>query len=332
MQGIYRIRNRTNGKQYIGSAQDLAQGWIGRRAALRRGTYHNIHLQRAWNKHGEESFIFEVVEEVKEDGDALLLCEQKYLDRGFASNTLYNIALDAVAPMRGRKNPHTEEWNRKIGEANKGNVLGPLSDEHRRKVSEALIGHEVTRETRDKISVAKKLWYQNNENPNLGRKNTEETIQRMSKAARERDNSVYRSPEAKRKQSEATLARASEHGEFMREWHRQNHLSEKPKGNIGRVWPDETNQKRSGSMKAWLQDNDPTMLGKHHTEEAKNKIGEANGRPYPAFYNILTGDYIPSGTNLAKLCRETQLSLNAMRNIKKGACQQSSDGWILANG
>ena len=45
------------------------------------------------------------------------------------------------------------------------------------------------------------------------------------------------------------------------------------------------------------------MFGKHHTQEAKDKTGKANAKPYPAFYNVITGEYIPPGINISKLSR-----------------------------
>ena len=57
----------------------------------------------------------------------------------------------------------TEETKRKISESNKGKVLGPLSDEHRKKVSESLKGNKNPfygkkhkKETKQKISNSKK--------------------------------------------------------------------------------------------------------------------------------------------------------------------------------
>ena len=91
MQGIYRIRNKLDDKRYIGSAQDFENGWIGRRRALRRGKHHNIRLQRAWNKHGEENFIFEVEEEV-DDEEAPFEGRLKDAGEGAASNAALSLA------------------------------------------------------------------------------------------------------------------------------------------------------------------------------------------------------------------------------------------------
>lgn len=58
--GIYKIQNQTNNKLYIGSGivkeRISSHKWL-----LKAGRHWNDHLQRSWNKYGEESFEFEVV-------------------------------------------------------------------------------------------------------------------------------------------------------------------------------------------------------------------------------------------------------------------------------
>jgi hypothetical protein len=59
---IYAIRNKLNGKLYIGYAFNYRDRWNDHRTSLRRNVHKNIHLQHAWNKDGEESFKFERIE------------------------------------------------------------------------------------------------------------------------------------------------------------------------------------------------------------------------------------------------------------------------------
>lgn len=63
--GIYKIVNKLNGKIYIGSAVNLIKRKNQHLHYLRKGTHPNIHLQRSYNKHGEESFIFIIIERCK---------------------------------------------------------------------------------------------------------------------------------------------------------------------------------------------------------------------------------------------------------------------------
>ncbi len=121
MQGVYRIRNKTNDKKYVGSTNDFERGWISRQQTLRKGKHHNPYLQRAWNKYSEENFVFEVEKEVTGDNKVLLAAEQRYLDEGFALGMLYNIARVAGGgAIRGKGWHHTEETKAKQRKANSG--------------------------------------------------------------------------------------------------------------------------------------------------------------------------------------------------------------------
>ena len=62
--GIYAIINNVNEKRYIGSSIRLNYRWKQEhQPQLRKRTHYNRHLQNAWNKYGENSFCFEVIEE-----------------------------------------------------------------------------------------------------------------------------------------------------------------------------------------------------------------------------------------------------------------------------
>lgn len=79
--GIYVIVNKVNNKQYVGSALDLDRRKTVHFTKLRCGRHDSRHLQAAFKKHGEDAFSFSVLEEVTEaDRDALLQCEQKWID------------------------------------------------------------------------------------------------------------------------------------------------------------------------------------------------------------------------------------------------------------
>lgn len=77
--GIYVIENKTNGKYYLGSSIDINGRWQDHRKHLRGGYHHSIALQRAWDKYGEESFEFKILEET-DDPTSLVELEQTYLD------------------------------------------------------------------------------------------------------------------------------------------------------------------------------------------------------------------------------------------------------------
>jgi len=171
--GIYIILNTKNGKIYIGSAVNFKERWQYHRRELNGQYHHNLHLQAAWNKYGENAFQFKVLEYCSVD--QLEAREDHFLNIYMPKGICYNIGTSAKAPMRGRKaseehrrkisealkgKSHSIETRRKLSEARKGsnnaNFGKHLSEEHRRKLSEAARGHEVSEETRRKIGEANK--------------------------------------------------------------------------------------------------------------------------------------------------------------------------------
>lgn len=93
--GIYKIINIVNGKYYLGSSDNIDKRWKKHRCDLRHNRHHSIHLQRAWNKYGEKSFIFEIIEKV--ETKMLLEKEQFHLDtyKPWNDKIGYNISKSA---------------------------------------------------------------------------------------------------------------------------------------------------------------------------------------------------------------------------------------------
>lgn len=60
--GIYCIENIINNKKYIGLSSDITRRWHEHKSELRRGVHINDCLQKAWNKYGEQSFKFYIIE------------------------------------------------------------------------------------------------------------------------------------------------------------------------------------------------------------------------------------------------------------------------------
>jgi len=76
-----------------------------------------------------------------------------------------------IANSKRKYKPHTEETKRKISEHGKGKHLGPFSEKHRKNISKAKKGKELSNEHKKKISKASKL-----------RKHTEETKKKISRS------------------------------------------------------------------------------------------------------------------------------------------------------
>lgn len=126
---IYKIINKINNYFYIGQTCDFKYRVYAHLSSFRRCKHSNQKFQNAFNKYGEENFVFEV----------LLYCEPFELTRyeQFFVNTLnpeYNICKECVDSTKGTK----------------------LSDETKRKISESGKGRKMSDATKEKISAKKK--------------------------------------------------------------------------------------------------------------------------------------------------------------------------------
>lgn len=158
--GIYRIRNRVNGKHYIGSSVRLKNRKLEHFHKLKANTHENKYLQNSFNKYGESNFSFEVMEYI-EDVNSLIQVEQLYLDIFYDNkNKCYNI-LPTAGSTLGYK--HTSDSKQKIGQAQKGKVV---SNETKQKISEAKKGKTFNEIHRKKLSEIKKASYNGVNNPN----------------------------------------------------------------------------------------------------------------------------------------------------------------------
>jgi bifunctional DNA-binding transcriptional regulator/antitoxin component of YhaV-PrlF toxin-antitoxin module len=103
--GIYKITNIENKKVYIGSSINIWDRYKEHRKTLRRNKHHSKHLQKSWNKYGEDSFTFEVIEIVY-DKDNLIEREQYWMDKyeSYNDEKGYNINPNAGSQL-GRKVP-----------------------------------------------------------------------------------------------------------------------------------------------------------------------------------------------------------------------------------
>lgn len=59
--GIYRILNTVTGKSYVGQSVNLDGRFWNHISSLRSERHPNQHLQSSFTKHGESSFVFEII-------------------------------------------------------------------------------------------------------------------------------------------------------------------------------------------------------------------------------------------------------------------------------
>lgn len=245
--GIYRIVYLGDGREYIGSAVNFRQRWYLHLSQLRNGKHHSKHLQRVFDKYGEESLVCEVIEDIfippgldkMQMRDRILPIEQEWLDeRQPAMN-----GSKTAGSMLGFK--QSEETKQKISESNKGRTNSP--------------------ETRAKISAANK-----GKKKPPGRKLDEAHIAAISESNRTRvlsdearanmgagQKRRYEDPEERRKQSERKkgIKPTDEHRRKLSE---SSALRGKPR-------TDEAKAKISAAL-----------TGHSVSQETRDKIGAAN--------------------------------------------------------
>lgn len=90
--GVYQIINIINGKRYIGSSIDVERRFKEHRRHLCGNYHHNEHLQNAWNKYGEESFMFELIERCEPEDCAKI--EQQFIDYYKSANRKFGYNID----------------------------------------------------------------------------------------------------------------------------------------------------------------------------------------------------------------------------------------------
>lgn len=153
---IYQIRNILNNKIYVGSTQKKNN--YARKSEhfskLKNNNHCNKKLQNSWNKYGEESFLYEILEDIvlsdilsKDDKYKFITDKEIYYMNFLKSD--YNI----VRETRGGKlgNIPSEEQKLKLSILFKNRVV---SEETKQKIRIARSKQIITEETKQKISKA----------------------------------------------------------------------------------------------------------------------------------------------------------------------------------
>ncbi len=168
--GIYKIENKINHKVYIGQSVDIYTRWYNHKHDLLNGVHYNSHLQKSWNKYGEENFNFSVIEKCSQD--SLDTLEIKYISdyKSYDSDFGYNLSFGGS----GGGVP-TSETRQKLSAVNSGK-------------NNPMYGKHHSEDTKEKIRQ-KKIGNQNamygksgKLSPSYGRKHTEEELEKIRNA------------------------------------------------------------------------------------------------------------------------------------------------------
>ena len=140
LNGIYSIYCIPTNKFYIGSAAGVnspkkyKNGFIARlnshRQKLKTNQHRNIYLQNTYNLYGEENFIFEIVEFCK--AEECKNIEISYMDK--YQSMIYQNGFNIIRQSLSNYN-------------------GNFSNEHREKISKALLGKPRTLELKKKLGT-----------------------------------------------------------------------------------------------------------------------------------------------------------------------------------
>lgn len=65
--GVYIIENKVDKKVYIGASKNIYDRLCQHKWHLRKNIHPNDHLQKAFNKYGESNFVFDLLEDCKEE-------------------------------------------------------------------------------------------------------------------------------------------------------------------------------------------------------------------------------------------------------------------------
>lgn len=173
---VYKIIHVETNRCYVGHTSKKSHIRFNQHLRLlRTNKHHSKHLQNSWNKHKEESFLFEVIEYCTEE--TKIVREQHYID---SLNSEFNVERKAGTSRIGTTQPRNlverQRVRMKGNSYTKGRIMPDDEKEHRAAmnrgskrtleqratISEAMkgvphpnaIGHIVTSETRRKIKEA----------------------------------------------------------------------------------------------------------------------------------------------------------------------------------
>jgi group I intron endonuclease len=155
---IYCFVNKLNNKIYIGSTINFEKRISNHLSLLKSNRHYNRHLQAAWNKYGEDTFVIDIIEFISNQNN-LIRREQYWLDyyKSYDPKYGYNIRIKAESNC-GIK--WTDKSRQKMLN-NRNGVGNKKSKEAIENVRLAHLGKPVKLKVRKQISLSMKKKFIN---------------------------------------------------------------------------------------------------------------------------------------------------------------------------
>lgn len=170
MIGIYCIKNKINGKIYIGQSWTVEERWVIHKKNRTKKDKKNYHLYSSMRKYGLENFEFSILKEIIENGNAqkeLDYFENFYINQFKSRDRTYGYN-KKEGGSHGRHSKESNEKNRLAHLGKPINVGVPKSEETKRNMR---LNH---------------ADYSGSKNPNFGKKASLETRLKISEKAKKR--------------------------------------------------------------------------------------------------------------------------------------------------
>jgi group I intron endonuclease len=176
---IYLLRNKVNGKIYIGQTWLEFENRMGKHGEKYK---NSPYVHNAIQKYGVENFVYEILATC-EDQEIADKLEAKYIEQYNSQN--HDIGYNIKNGGMGGK--HSDESKAKISETLKKNGIPQASMDAILKAGYAWKGvkrGEHTEERKQQQSEISTEWHANNDHPMLGKHHAEETKEKLSEATK----------------------------------------------------------------------------------------------------------------------------------------------------
>ena len=328
--GIYCIENTVNHKRYIGQSVDIYRRWQTHRYLLNENKHDNDYLQKAWNKYGEDNFVFSILERC--DKDELSQIETKYINTYQTLNEDYGYNLQSGGASQYYLSDATKQ---KISQALTGKMAGennprygkPVSDETREKIRQANINpSEETREKMRRARLGTKASDETKQKLREARKNqprqphSEETKKKLSEIAKERFKDTQNCPMFGKNHTEESKKKIGDGHRNPSEETRKK-MSESAKARCTEEW----RQKKSEQYQGKFSGEDNPMFGKRHTDAAKEKMRLSSKKSRPVLQYDLNGNLLMEYNSI----RDAESTTGVSRDVITRCCNKGVRPWDM---